>query len=677
MPFASVRLVPGVNTLRTPTLNEAGYSDAQFIRWKDGLAQKIGGWEKFYAFTVGGIPRDIHAWEDLNSTGRLAVGTTTELDIITNGVLQTITPQQKTTSFLPKFTTILGSPIVNITDLNIGTVTTFDSVYFNTPISVGGLILSGLYPITLSVAATQYRITASSNATSAVTNGGAVPAFTTTGGSGFVNVALAAHGQVVGNAVNFPISTTVGGVIIQGSYTVVAFVDANNFTISANASASSTATVSMNAGQAQIVYDIAIGPGTGGTGYSIGGYSSGGYSTGSTPGAQTGTPITTSDWTFDNWGSYLLACPSNGGIYYWLPDGGFQTAKIVTNAPPFNGGIFVAMPAQILVAWGASVPQNIGVDQDPLMLKWSDQIDFLTWTPTSTNQAGSLRVPTGSRIVGGLQASQSALIWTDIDLYAMQYVGPPLVFGLNKIGDRCGLISSHGATTLGGRVFWMGRSNFYTLTASGATVIPCTVWDSVFQDLDMLNAEKVRSISNSAFNEIWFAFPSLSGGTGENDTIAKLNVVEGSWDVMPLARSAGGDVSVLGNPLMTTSTGLIYQHETGEDDDGQPIAWSFRTGYWSINDAAEVAFVDWFLPDMRWGLINGAQTAQVQITFFSRYYPGGPVTTHGPYTVGQNTSFINPRIRGRELAIEVSGDDIGSFVRLGLNRYRFGLDGRL
>lgn len=676
MPFAEVRLIPGVNRERTQSLNQAGYSFSSFIRWKDGLAQKIGGWVKFYPFAVGGVPRDLHAWQDLNETGRLFVGTTTEADVISNGFLKRITPQRLITNPIPDFSTTSASANVDIIDPNVTDVTTFDSIYFNTPISVGGLILSGVYPISLVLDTHKYRITAAQNATATVNNGGAVPSFETTSGSSAVSVTLANHGLAKGDTINFSIPTTVGGVTIFGTYPAASITSTSVFTIVVDDTASSSTSASMNAGKAEIVYDITIGPGSSGSGYGIGPYGSGGYGTGSSSENQVGTPISASDYTSDNWGPYLLFCPANGGIYSWQPNGGFENAQLVSTGPAFNGGIFVAMPAQILVAWGSTSIQNIGTDQDPLLLKWSDQLDFTQWTVNELTQAGSLRIPTGSKIIGGMQGPQNALIWTDLDVWALQYVGPPLVFGLNKVGANCGLISSHGMTQLGGQVFWMGQSNFFTLTASGATPIPCSVWDEVFQDLDTINAHKCRAWPSTTFNEVWWFYPSKSGGTGENDSYVKLTISEGSWDYGSLNRSACIDQSVLGTPIASSPNGILYQHEVGEDADGQPISWSFETGYWTIGEGGYVPFVDWFLPDMRFGLINSDQDASVQVTFYSRFYPGGPVRTYGPYTFTKNTQFLNPRIRGREMAIKMSGNDIGSFVRLGLNRYRWAPDGK-
>src|ERR1700722_20454117 len=97
--FGSVSLVPGVNVERTPTLLRAGISQSSLIRFRDDLVQKYGGWQKYYQFAIAGVPRDMHAWEDLNAVDHLSVGTTTQLDVITDGTLQNITPQTLISDF--------------------------------------------------------------------------------------------------------------------------------------------------------------------------------------------------------------------------------------------------------------------------------------------------------------------------------------------------------------------------------------------------------------------------------------------------------------------------------------------------------------------------------------------------------------------------------------------------
>lgn len=678
MPIQSIKLIPGINVERTPTLLEAAYTSSQLGRFRDGLFQKIGGWEKFFPFAVSGIPRELHAWQDLNAVDYLAYGTNTQLGVIYSDTLRDITPQKKTTDFSPSFDTTNTSHTVTVHDSNITNVFTYDAVYFNTPIAVGGIILSGAYQVTANGGSGIYQIYAASAATSTVSAGGAVPTFTTTSGSVTVTVNLTAHGLSVGDTASFPKATTGGGITIggaQSSYTAVTIPTANSFTISVSSPATSSTTFSMNSGSAEIVYHIALGPLPAAAGYGTGGYGEGGYGTGATPTEQTGTPITSTNWSEDNWGALLVAGTNAGPIYYWDPNGGFATAQIMPNAPIFNGGCFVSMPQRILVAWASTAQLGIGVQQDPLLIKWCDVDDFTTWTASSINQAGSYRLPTGSHIVGGMQGPQQGLFWTDIDLWAMSYIGPPLVFGFNKIGSGCGLAGQHAATLSGGSVYWMGTNNFFILSGNGVQVIPCPVWDVVFQDLDLDNAWKCVAGSNTLFNEIIWFYPSESGGTGECDKYVKVNTSENVWDYGNLPRTAWMDQSVLGNPIAATPTSLIYQHEMTQNGDGAAISTTMQTGFFVISEGHNMSFVDWIWPDMKWGLFGGSQTAEVYITILAADYPNDTPTSYGPYLMTASTTYINTRIRARLMAIKVQSSDLGSFWRLGNLRIRFAADG--
>jgi hypothetical protein len=676
MPFATVRLQPGINTEKTLTLNQAGYSQSNLGRFRDGLFQKIGGWLKFYQFAVSGIPRALWGWQDLNSNKYLAVGSTTSLGAVTGGNFNNLTPQKLTTDFAPNFSTTIGSNVVSVVDSNIANVTTSDVIFFNTPIAVGGLILSGPYPISLITGTTSYQIITAQNATALVNNGGTVPTFTSTAGTSTLTVNLTAHGRAAGDSIYLPIATSVGGITVQGGYTIATVPNANSFTISGSAQASSGATIAMNSGNAELVYYITLGPAAIGTGYGLGGYGLGGYGTGVVPSSQTGTPITALDYSLDNWGQYLAASPKNGPIYYWDPQGGFSTAILIANAPLFNGGMFVAMPQQMIIAWGSTTSIGIGVQQDPLLVRWCDVGNFNQWIGNSTNQAGRFRISTGSAIIGAMQASNQSLLWTDIGLWSMNYIGAPLVYSFNEIGTGCGLVGQHAMCRLRGVVFWMGQSNFFMLSGNGVDVVPCSVWDVVFQDLDLNNLTKCRAAANTPFNEVFFYYPSLSGGTGECDKYVKFNMVEKTWDYGNLGRSAWIDQSVLGAPIGATTQGIIYQHETGNDADGSPINALMQTGYWSIMEGEDLAFVDWILPDFKWGTWAGSQTAQIQITILATNYPGDTPRVYGPYTVTQASQYINTRIRARQMAIIVQSNDVGSFWRLGSVRYRFAQDGR-
>lgn len=677
MPFASVTLQPGVSAEWTPTLNQTGYVSTQLGRFVASLFQKLGGWVRWFPIPVSGIPRDLHAWQDQNETSYLAVGATTQLAVITNGTstITDITPQIKTTNFAPKFSTTNGDGTVTVDDSNISNVTIYDSVFFNTPISVGGIILSGAYPISLITGTTTYEIETGVLATSTVINGGAVPAFTTASGSSLVSVAFNAHGLSIDDDVVFQVSTSVGGVTIFGSYVVVAVGSANAFTISASNNASSNATVSMNSGNAQIAYYIAVGPQSAGVGYGLGTYGTGLYGLGIVPTSQTGTPITSTDWTLDNWGQDLLGCPENGGIYVWSPTGGFSTARLIDTGPIFNTGMFVSTQAQILVAYGSSEDKDLGVDQDALLIRWSDQGDYTVWTESTLNQARRYRIPRGSKIVGGAAASRFDLIWTDLSLWIMEYVGSPYVYTLNPAGEACGLVAKHAQTMFRDTAYWMGKTNFFTY-AGGVQVLPCSVWDAVFQDLDQTNLHKIRCGSNTPFNEIWWFYPSASGGTGENDKYVKYNVLDRVWDLGNLGRTAWIDQSVLGNPIASVTNGTIYQHEMGYDGDGTPLSVSFTTGYFYLDDGENFVSIDRWYPDMRYGTYAGSPDAQLQVTFNVVNFPGDTPRTYGPYNFMQTTQYVAVRFRGRQVSLTLTSSDAGSFFRCGKPRFRYNPMGR-
>jgi hypothetical protein len=678
MPWASVTLKPGLNVEITPTANITGYTATQLVRFKAGNAQKLGGWTKYYPNLIGGSPIATHAWQDLANNKRLAIGTTTGLCDITSSAYRNIAPQTLTTNVACSFATSSGSPIVTVVDTAVSTITPYDVVFFNTPVAVGGLILSGAYQVLANVSATSYTIMAASNATATVSPGaGAVPTFTTASGSANVAVGLVAHGLLKGDDVVFPLSTTVGGVTIYGRYTVQSITSADIFVITTSNSASATAgPTSMNSGNAGFLYYIAVGPQSASGVYGSAKYGDGVYGLGITLSGQTGTNPANTDWTLDNWGELLIANPEGGGVYYWGPNSGYQNCSLIATGPLFNTGAFVSIAQQMIIAYGSTVSANIGLYQDPMMVKWCDVEDFTVWTAAIANQAGSYRIPTGSKIVGGAATAHQNLIWTDLDLWSMTYTGATFVFSFNKIGANCGLIAKHARAQLADNIYWMGTNNFFALSGNGVVPLPCPVWDAVFQDLDTVNASRCFAGSNTSFSEVWFFYPSLSGGLGYCDKYAKFNATEGTWDVGDLQRNTWLDTSVVGSPVALNNTGHVYNHESGTDADGSPLNYSYDTGYFYVDDGRETVFIDRIYPDFKWGLYGGSENASILVTVKAVKYPGGAVSTYGPFTVTKATPFISKRIRARQIMLHIEGNDMGSFTRLGLVRVRFAPDGR-
>lgn len=654
---------------RTPSANEAGLSQSQLIRTKNGLIQTYGGWTQYGVAVIPSTVRDLHPWEDISGTARLGVGATSNLVVMTSNSNQDITPQTTTTNPTPNFSISSGSAVVTVVDANSGP-SVYNTVFFNTPVSIGNLLLSGAYQITAALSTGSYTITSSVAASTSITSSGILPGFNTTNGSPSVLVTQPNHTAqaVVGLQQTFRAATTVGGLTISGAYNVTSVVDSTSYIIGSPTQATATSSATMNSSLAQLVYYIAIGPQAAGSGFGAGGFGSGGFGTGSAATGTTGTPITAVDWSQDNWGDILMSCPKDGPIYIWSANSGLTTAQVIPQAPFFNGGIFISMPQQILVAWKSV--QSTGT-QDNLIVRWCNSADYTNWTVSNQTTAGSFHIPTGSVIMGGLQAPSYGVIWTDVDVWQMSYVGGTVIFNFTRVGSGCGLIGQHAAGVINGSVYWCGKSNFFILGQGGAEVIPCTVWDYIFQNLNSTYAYKIRCAPNSAFNEIAWFFP--SGTSTENNAYVKLNLSDRTWDYGLMTRTAWCDLSIVGNPLGADTGGYIYQHEIGQNTAGAANP-SFLSGWWAINDGDDLAFVDYVIPDFIWGTY-GNNTAQVNLTFYAVDYPGDTPKTYGPYTVTQATEYITPRMRGRLMRVLVQSNN-ASFWRLGRIRFRWAPSGR-
>jgi hypothetical protein len=577
---------------------------------------------------------------------------------------------------------------VTIVDVD-SNITDYDDVYIQTPISVGGIVLFGLYTcINPTVLADQYQIAVTDilgapvNATSTVNNGGTIVNFSTTAGSPVVEVALDDHGYSVGSTFPIIVSTAIGGITLFGNFIVSSVIDPNTFTIIAKNLASTTvANQDMNSGDARYKYFIGQGPVPVGTGYGVGGYGEGGYGSGIPPQPEEGAPITTADWTLDNWGEILISCPLDGAIYEWSPLAGYNTSSVIGEAPIVNAGIVTAMPQRQIIAWGSTFT---GI-QDPLLIRWCDVDNFLVWEGLVSNQAGSYRIPKGSRIIQCIQGPQQTLVWTDVNLWSMQYVGPPFVYQFNEIGSGCGLIGRKAATSLNGVIYWMGPSQFYRLAGAGVEAIACPVWDVIFQDLDTNNLDKIRIAPNSRFGEISWFYPTAGNG-GEPNKYVKYNIALDQWDYGTLERTAWINESVLGppigsGPLPGGGGYYIVQHETSPDavnasGNAIPINASFQTGYFVMNEADVKMFVDQVWPDMKWGYYDGSQSAQVNLTFYITDFAGQTPLEYGPYAMTVSTDYITPRFRGRLVSIKMESNDVGSFWRIGNMRYRLQADGK-
>lgn len=687
MPFIEINLKPSVDLERTEADNMSGVQTSNFIRWRNDLPEKRGGCSLFINQQLEGLPTALKPWGDLNGNPYLGIATDKHVySYSTNNFnVKDISPQYYISdSGAVLFSTLAQSSTVVITDVTGLSLTTFDSVHFDVPVSVGGLILYQTYAITAVLGAGVYTIDAGYAATITESDvSPTLPVFSTVADDSKVTVTFPIQYQfnslTAGNRIGFSVPTQVGGLTISGQYVVYEIVDSTHFTFYDDQVATSTDSAVINGGRVKLKYWLTQGPTNLGGGYGQNPYGQYGYGQGQLNPSPSSTIYSAGVWYLDNIGSALIASAVGGPIFSWSAVGGYNTLTVVANAPSAQNGMFVSMPQGQIMAWGCN--DDIDPVQNPLYIRWSDAQNFTNWTIGGQSQAGFYTIPTGSKIVRGIQAQTVQYWFTDIDLYVAQYTGYPNYFGFTKVGNGCGLVSPLAVAAIGNSVFWMSQKQFFTVQSGGApSPLPCSVWDFIFQNLDPRHYDNVVAGANSLFNEVTWFFPSTNSDEGIPDAYVCYNTLYNEWDFGYLGRTAWYDQSLLGAPVSADHNGWVYQHETSNNlavgNQILPISSSLTTGYYSISNGSDLSFVDWILPDMKWGQYNQAKNAEIKFTFYVTDYAGQAPYTYGPYTVTQQTPYICPRFRGRYVSMKIENDNLNSFWRLGSIRYRIAPSGR-
>jgi hypothetical protein len=700
MAFMTLRLVaPGVKAVQTPTLVTAAIVASNLIRWREGLPEKIGGWAPFFPFPVAGPIRELWPWEDLDGIKHLAAAGDTGLTVITGNTVKVISPlyniQQP-----QSFTTTAGSPDVTVDSVG-SNATTYESITLQSPVAVGGIVIwPGNYQIVSVQSPDEYTFDCGQDAVTSDTEN-IVPQFTSTVASPVITVSLpGAIGSfapyiAVGRNFSVVLPTTIGGITLSGFYTVQSVIDENTFTISAaNQALTADQQWYGNIDGAQLIQWVVVTQQPPGGGWGDGPY--GGFvpatdgttawGTAPAPPPITGTILSAADWTMDNFGSLLLANPEDQPIFTWDPTTGLNNAQVIVNGPTFAHGMFVAMPQQMIIAYGATTQ---GV-QDPLLVAWCDAGDYTDWIASASNEAGTYRLSRGSKIIGGLQGPLQVMLWTDVGLWLMQYIGYPDVWGFLEISRGCGLIAKKAAVTVGTNVYWMSRDGFWAYAGGGAMRLQCDVWDVLKNNLNLNFLAHIRAAANTGFDEVTWHCPSMASVNGENDIFVKFNVVTNEWDYGYQQVSEWIDQNVFGNPISAMPTddsatgapqSLIMQHEEVPDANGLPLQYSMRTGYFQLMEGEEFVFCDYCIPDFKWKRFAQppSVSARIQLTFFVNDWPDddlNPPIAIGPYTVTNRSDAVDMRCRGRYFSVQIAGNDLGSFMRLGGLKFRIAPDGR-
>ena len=669
MPLQKLQFRPGINREGTTLANEGGWYAGDKIRFRSGQVEKIGGWTlDTGAVSTGGtyigVCRDLWNWVGLSGYNYLSIATNQKFYIQngTNGSIYDVTPIRITISSpSAAFAATNGSTTITVTQAGHG-AQTGDFVVFSGATSLGGNITAALlnqvqgYQITY-ISSSQYSITTS----------------------------IAANSSDTGT----------GGGAVTGAYQVT----------------SGNATYTSN-----------VGWGAGGwSGVNTGSTSTG---WGSAAPASQGIGQQLRLWSQSNFGQNLIFNPRGGAIYYWVVDAvtsTFDRGQVLsstnsntqngiaywqadTSCPSICNFVMVSDASRFVVGFGVN---DYGTtEQNPMLIRWSDQESVLTWAPSITNQAGSYQLSIGSSIICAIQSRQEILVFTDAAMYSMQYLGAPYVWGFQLLADNISIMGPNAVATVNNVTYWMGKEKFYMYSGRVET-LPCTLREYVYQDINLTQSYQFFAGTNEGFNEVWFYY--CSANSNVIDRYVIYNYLERIWYYGNLTRTAWIDSSLRSYPMAAgyddseigdgndldyagVDSGIIY-HEAAVDDGTTnpptPIASFIQSSDFDIGDGHNFGFVWRIIPDVSF---NGSTSNNptVNFTVLPRQNPGtaygkddnpAVVSTQNyqnqrTYEVQQFSEYVYVRMRGRQMAFKLSSNQLGTQWQLGTPRLDVRPDGR-
>jgi hypothetical protein len=639
MPLQKIQFKPGIVRDLTAYTTEGGWYDGNLVRFRLGFPQSVGGWERFSNNTYLGIARSLMGWSTLAGQYYIGVGTSVKFYIENGGQFYDVTPIRRT---------------VTLTAWSVSQPT-------------GG-------------------------------------PFTATNGSKIINVYDVGHGCTLGDYVTFSGATSLGGnltsTILNAEYSITKIVDGDNYQITASVAATSgdtghggtvTAKYQINTGLDNAVVGAGWGAGTWGRG-----------SWGSSIALNSGNTLRM--WSQDTWGEDVIFNVHNGGIYYWqsmsgtasqLPPTTIPATRAVTIAslssdtscPTSATQVLVSDRDRHLIAFGPNNYINssnaIVSTQDSMLIRWSDQEDFTTWYPTATNSAGDLRLGTGSQIIRAVETKREILVFTDIAVYSMQFIGPPYTYGIQQVSTNTTTIGFNAFAVIEDNVIWMGLNKFYVYAGSTDELV-CPVKSYVFDNLNHAQSDKIFAAINSEFNEITWFYPSANAS--ENDSYVTYNYSDKAWTYGSLARTAWLDRGVLDNPVAAGTDGYLYNHEMGTDDGSQNPAVAINSyiesSPFDIGEGEQFSFIKRIIPDITF--VNSTDSPTASMTLKMQNFPGSnysqtkasSVVQSATVPVEQFTEQVFVRLRGRQATFKVGSNKVGTKWILGSPRLDLQPDGR-
>ena len=714
MPLTKVKIAPGFNKQVTETGAEGQWTDGDFVRFRYGLPEKIGGWEQLVNASLVGAAREQFVWADLDGRRYAAIGTNKILIIYYEGAFYDITPLDTPLTGCT-FSTVNASATVTVNKpahtLQPGDLFTFTSV---TPPTGAGYIASNFESNTFQVVTVpdsdSFTITMASAAGTTVNGSGSatVNPYISAGALGFTygfgwGTGLWGGGQQVFGTLNGALLDDTAGT--GGSGTSIALASTTGFpstgTIKVGAEFISYTGISSN--------DLTgITRGVAGTRSAHGSGVGVEYYTGWGDASLSSTlQIDPASWSLDNFGEKLIATIKNGKTFEWNPINSNANAlstraTVVSGAPEASVMSLVSDRDRHLLMLGTETTIGSAGTQDKMFIRFSDQENISDYTPTSINTAGTFRVDSGTKIVGAVKGKDYTLVLTDNSAYVIQFVGPPFTFSIRQVGSNCGAIGQHSIKYVNGAVYWMGESGGFFVFDGTVKSLPCQVEDFVFTNkgdnlgVNYQNGESVYVGLNHLYEELTWFYP--KSGSSFNDRCVTYNYQSGTWTTGSLSRTTWVDAnlydvpyatefnstSVPTFPLVQGATNIngsttYYAHEVGTDQvdasgNKTTVAAFIESGDFSLNVEGEgQMFMSMrrFIPDFK--LIQG----NAQVTILLRDFPSDTEASSplGPFTVTGSTQKVDTRARGRFASVKIANTSSDENWRYGTFRVDVQPDG--
>ena len=506
----------------------------------------------------------------------------------------------------------------------------------------------------------------------------------TTNGTTTVSVADSTHNAKLGDFVTFDSFSSIDGLDMNQEFEITSITDANNYTVTHTSTASGSTSGGGGSGNAK--YQINVGPATStyGLGWGTDTWSSGTWGTAS---SSSDVVIVGRNWSLDNFGEDLIATVLDGGTFIWDTSAGTGTrATALSNAPTASRFSLVSTDTRHLLIFGTETTIGSVGTQDDLFFRFSDREDATDFTPVATNEAGSLRISDGSRIVGAVKSAGQILVWTDTSLHGIQFVGTPFTFGLRQLGANAGLIAQHAAIEVNGIAYWMSDDAFY-LYDGVVKKMPCSVQDFVFDDISYTNKNDIAVGLNTAYNEIIWYYPSANAS--QIDRAVAYNYLEGTWYTLSLGRTTWLGAYVYEKPIateynasatanistilgLTAGASFIYEHESGNNQaDGTAITAFLETGSVEIADGDQLMSISKLVPDFD----NLTNTMTARLTL--EQYPQSSSNVTSNASITSTTEKVSVRGRGRAVKIRYTTNTVDDTPwRLGSQKLEIRPDGR-